>query len=93
MNNKNESRSLPLFGIPRLFPFLKKYRAKIAFMILLGFLSSLIDTIYPLFNRYAIDHFVAEKTLDGIGVMVAVYLVILDVIIFKVGRKAKTKKI
>ncbi len=77
MNNKNESRSLPLFGIPRLFPFLKKYRAKIAFMILLGFLSSLIDTIYPLFNRYAIDHFVAEKTLDGIGVMVAVYLVIL----------------
>ena len=68
MNNKNESRSLPLFGIPRLFPFLKKYRAKIAFMILLGFLSSLIDTIYPLFNRYAIDHFVAEKTLDGMYV-------------------------
>ena len=77
MNNKKESRSLPLFGIPRLFPFLKKYRARIAFMILLGFLSSLIDTIYPLFNRYAIDHFVADGTLDGIGVMAAVYLVIL----------------
>ncbi len=71
------NRSLPLFGIPLLYPFLKPYRKTIAFMVFLGFLSSLIDSIYPLFNRYAIDHFIAERTLDGMGRIAALYLGIL----------------
>ena len=74
---KKKSRSLPLFGIPLLYPFLKPYRKTIAFMVFLGFLSSLIDSIYPLFNRYAIDHFIAEGTLDGMGRIAALYLGIL----------------
>ena len=75
MNREEEKQiSLPLFGVPRLFPFLKPYRWRILFMILLGGLSSAIDALYPLFNRYALDHFIADQTLAGIGVFIAMYL-------------------
>ena len=43
-------------------------------MILLGGLSSVIDALYPLFNRYALDHFIADRTLTGIGVFIALYV-------------------
>ena len=76
-NREKKSRSLPMFGIPLLYPFLKQYRGTIAFMVFLGFVSSLIDSIYPLFNRYVIDHFIADRTFDGIGRMVVLYLAIL----------------
>ena len=75
MNREEEKQiSLPFFGVPRLFPFLKPYRWRILFMILLGGLSSAIDALYPLFNRYALDHFIADRTLAGIGVFIAMYL-------------------
>ena len=75
MNAEEEKQiSLPFFGVPRLFPFLKPYRWRIAFMILLGGLSSVIDALYPLFNRYALDHFIADRTLAGIGVFIALYV-------------------
>ena len=56
--------SLPFFGIPRLFPYLKQYRVKIICMILLGAISSAMDACYPLFNRYALNHFIGEMTLN-----------------------------
>ena len=49
MNAEEEKQiSLPFFGVPRLFPFLKPYRWRIAFMILLGGLSSVIDALFIL---------------------------------------------
>ena len=74
---KDSQVSLPFFGMPRLFPFLVKYRGRIALMITLGFMSSLIDALYPLFNRYALDHYVAEKTLSGLPYFILLYLGIL----------------
>lgn len=68
---------LPLFGIPKLFPFVKPYRKTIFLMIVLGCLSSVADSAYPLFNRYAIDHFVAGRTLEGLGQFILLYVVIL----------------
>ncbi|MBR3366800.1 MAG: ABC transporter ATP-binding protein, partial [Lachnospiraceae bacterium] len=65
------------FGIPLLFPYLKKYRATIAFMVSLAVLCSMIDAIYPLFTRYALDHFVAEGTLEGLPVFIFLYLAVL----------------
>ena len=80
MNEKEEEQiSLPLFGIPKLLPYIKKYRKTIALMVCLGLLSSLIDAASPLFGRYALDHFVAEKTLDGIPLFITLYIIMLAV--------------
>lgn len=45
-------------------------------MITLGILVSLADAVYPLFNRYAINHFVGEQTLDTLALFVLGYLAI-----------------
>lgn len=75
MNEKNIK--LPLFGIPKLYPYIKQYLPKIVFMVTLGILSSLADTIFPIFNQYAIDNFIGKKTLDGLTAFVILYVVIL----------------
>ena len=67
------------FGIPLLFPYLKKYRKTIVTMVSLAVICSMIDAIYPLFTRYALDHFVAEGRLDGLPLLVLLYLVTLAV--------------
>ncbi len=78
--DKNEKyRMLPWFGIPKLLPYVRPYRKMIVVMVTLGILSSLIDSVYPLFNRYALDHFVAGETLQGLGLFVALYVILLVV--------------
>lgn len=67
---------LPLFGLPKLWPFIKKYKKLFVWMIVAGVAYSVFDAIYPLFNRYAINHFVEGKTLDTIMIFIALYLLV-----------------
>jgi ABC-type bacteriocin/lantibiotic exporter with double-glycine peptidase domain len=46
-------------------------------MVMMGITASLIDSIYPLFNQYALNHFVAGKTLDTMGWFILLFLAIL----------------
>ena len=79
MNNdkKDKPVRLPLFGIPRLWPYIRPYRRTILLMMVLGALTSAVDALYPLFNRYALEHFIGGKTLEGMGSFVLLYLVLL----------------
>jgi ATP-binding cassette subfamily B protein len=72
-----EEKHLPFFGVPALIPWIRPYRRIIFSMVVLGFLSSLADAAYPLFNRHALDTFVAGKTLEGIGRFAALYVTVL----------------
>ncbi len=74
---ENKNVKLKYFGIPKLLPFMKPYRKIMITMIIIGALSSLIDSIYPLFNQYALNHFVALKTTDTLIPFIIAYLVIL----------------
>ena len=78
-NQKKETefKTLPYFGINKLLPYLKPYRAIIFWMITLGFAGGLVDIILPLFQEYAIDHFIAKQTLDTMGTFIWVYLGVL----------------
>ena len=67
---------LPFFGLPALWPMVRKYKNILIRMIVLGILVSLADAVYPLFNRYAINHFVGEQTLDTLALFVLGYLAI-----------------
>ena len=73
MKDKNTPASLPWFGIPRLLPYLRPYRGMIALMVFMGFYGSAMDAVFPLFQRYAIDHFIADSTLDTLWWFVALY--------------------
>ncbi|MBP3853321.1 MAG: ABC transporter ATP-binding protein [Erysipelotrichaceae bacterium] len=64
------------FGIGKIMPFIRPYRNKILFMIVLGLLSSLGDALIPLFNRYALDHFIAGQTMDGISAFIGLYFLL-----------------
>lgn len=77
MNKNNKNAALPMFGIPKLIPYLRPYRARMIRMILLALLCSVIDVSYPLFGRYVLDHFVAERTLEGLPLFMILYLAVL----------------
>jgi len=74
---EQEFKRLPYFGINKLLPYLKPYRGIIFWMINLGFAGGLVDIILPLFQEYAIDHFIAKQTLDTMNTFIWIYLGVL----------------
>lgn len=79
--SENKNVKLKYFGIPKLLPFVKPYKKIMISMIIMGALSSLIDSIYPLFNQYALNHFIALKTTDTIVPFIIAYIVILVIFV------------
>ncbi|EGC01740.1 ABC transporter, ATP-binding protein [Ruminococcus albus 8] len=55
----------------------KPYRKKMIIMIVAGFICSACDSVFPLFNRYALDHYVADKTLDTLKKFIFLYVLLL----------------
>ena len=75
MKTETENKkSLPFFGIGRLLPFLKKYRMRFVGMIVFGLCGSAVDILIPLLQRYALDHFVAQNTLDTLVWFILLYV-------------------
>ena len=68
---------LPLFGIPRVLPYLKEHKKIFVWMIITTALTSVIDSVYPLFNQYALNHFIARHTLDTIVIFTLGYIVMI----------------
>ena len=74
---KEKTTHLKFFGIGKILPFLKKVRGMILCMVLLGLVSSCVDIILPLFQRYALNHFIGEKTFDTIVIFIVLYVMTL----------------
>lgn len=77
--NREEQQyvKLPLFGIPRILPYIRQYTPRILLMVFLGVLSSLADSAYPLFNQYALNNFVAKGTIEGLKGFILLYIAML----------------
>ena len=65
---------LKFFGIGKILPFLREVRGQIFIMIFFGLMGSLTDIILPLFQRYALDHFVGLGVFDTIGIFLVLYI-------------------
>lgn len=78
MEEKKEEKqvSLPFFGIPRLIPFMKKYRKMLTVMVICGLAGTGVDIAMPLLQRYALNHFIGDHTLDTLPVYIAIYAAI-----------------
>ena len=69
-----KSTHLKYFGIAMILPFLRSVSGKIFVMVFFGLMGSLTDIILPLFQRYALDHFVGLKTFDTIAIFLVLYI-------------------
>ena len=77
MEKRDERASLPFFGIPRLFPFIRKYRRTLMVMFFCGLGGTAVDLALPLLQRYALNHYIAERTLDTLPFYIVLYVLIL----------------
>ena len=75
-NKKNEPK-LPFFGILKIAPFLRPYIPRLIVMITLGVAGSAIDIILPLFQRYAIDNYIASGNHSTLPFFVFIYVLTL----------------
>lgn len=67
------------FGIPAIAGYIRPYRRLIITMVAAGAVGSGMDAVIPLFQQYAINNFVANETLSGLGIFVALYVLVMAV--------------
>ena len=68
---------LRLFGIPKLAGYLPGYGRLLLAMVFFGTLGSVMDVVIPLFQQYAIDHFIADGAMNGLGGFLALYVLVM----------------
>ena len=77
MNEQKTTKGAKWFGIPSLIPYMRPYGRLILWMVLMAFYGSAMDAVIPLFQQYAIDNYIADSTLAGLGWFIGAYVVII----------------
>ncbi len=62
------------FGVRTILPYLRPFRRELVGLVIASCLGSLIDIGVPLFQRYALDRFVAGGDMHTLPAFIAVYL-------------------
>ena len=62
------------FGIGRILGRLQSYKLPLLIMLLTSAAGSVVDIGVPVFQRYALNHFVGQGTLQGLPVYLLVYV-------------------
>ena len=70
---KSGAKHLPFFGIGKILPYLKNYKRSLVIMILGSLMGSGVDIGVPIFQRYALNHFVGGGTLDTLPLFIVLY--------------------
>lgn len=71
---KENIANLNFFGLGRLLPYLRPHKKSLILMCLLGIGVSLNRAVVPVFQKYALDHFVGQQTLDTLHWFICCYL-------------------
>ena len=74
---KSSTKHLPLFGIGKILPYLKSYKRSLVIMILGSLMGSGVDIGVPIFQRYALNHFVGGGTLDTLPIFIVLYFAVI----------------
>ena len=64
-------------GFAPLRPYLKAYRIPLLLMLLTCEVGSIVDIAVPLFQRYALNHFVAKGTMDTLPLFLILYIAVI----------------
>ena len=68
---------LPLFGLKKIFPYVWRHKKMLFIVAVTMGITSLVDIILPLFQRYAINNFIPDQSLTGIGLFIALYVLVI----------------
>lgn len=71
----NKPFSFRVWG--KMLPYFKPYRKFFAITLGMNIFLAGIDVVVPLFQSYAIDHFITAESLEGIGGFSAVYVAVI----------------
>ena len=69
-----DTKKLKFFGIGKLLPYMQPHRKSLVIMCILSIGVSLLQTFSPVFQKYALDHFVVMKTTDTLLLFILIYL-------------------
>nr|WP_319487312.1 ABC transporter ATP-binding protein [uncultured Caproiciproducens sp.] len=61
-----------------IFPFLKPYRRTLLMVFLFNLFCAFVDILLPLFQRYAIDHFIEARTTEGLVYFALTYALVIS---------------
>lgn len=68
---------LKWYGIPAILPFIRPHRKLLLIIMVSMALSSVVDAVYPLFQNYAINHYIGHQTLDTLPLFIGGYVALL----------------
>lgn len=74
--SEQNSIRLPFFGITKIWPYILTYKRNLL-IIAVGGLASLLDATVPLFQKYVLEHFIAQQTFDTIIPFILLFLAVL----------------
>jgi len=78
-DNKSEKNGLPLFGLIKMAPLFRKYRKEMFIIMITIVIFSAADLAAPVFQRYALNHFVGGGTLDTLAGFILAYAAVIAV--------------
>ena len=73
-NTHDRNVSLPFFGIPRIVPYLGPYKKMLLAMVVCGLGGTGVDILMPVAQRYALNHYIALRTLDTLPLYIIGYV-------------------
>lgn len=73
----NKPFSFQVWG--RILPFFRPYRHLFVRCIALNIVLVLVDIAVPLFQSYAINHFITDSVLDGLPIFTVLYIVMIAI--------------
>lgn len=76
MDNKEKS-NLRFFGLPKMLPFIRKYRKQMFVIFSTNIAFGITDLAAPVLQRYALNHFVEGKTLDTLIWFILIYIAVI----------------
>ena len=71
---KKKEKHSRFFGVPLVFKYLVKQKKFVFAMITCGLISSGVDVVLPMFREYALNHYIANETLDTLVYFIITYL-------------------
>lgn len=74
--DKAAAPKLKFFGLGKLKPYVRAYRGIFLTLIICTLSVGVLNIIAPLFQKYAIDNFIAKNTLDGLLPFALLYVAV-----------------